>query len=125
MLAKRGVRFLTHGHGLRIKDEAGNDTDEDQITVTELFRKFEEYCFPNRNLITERRKFFKRDQRIDKNIDSYVTELKNLALTCEFGEIHKGMMTFRIVEGIKSDAVHDWLLRQGADLSFAHAVDIC
>ena len=34
-------------------------------------------------------------------------------------------MTFRIVEGIKSDAVRDRLLRQGADLSFAQAVDIC
>ena len=109
----------------KIKDEAGNKTDEDQIPVTELFRKFEEYCIPKRNLIIERRKFFKRDQRIDENIDSYVIELKNLALTCEFGEIRESMMTFRIVEGIKSDAVRDRLLRQGADLSFAQAVDIC
>ena len=119
------MRFLTHGHGLRIKDEAGNDTDEDQITVTELFRKFEEHCIPKRDLITERRKFFERDQRINENVDSYVFELKNLASTCEFGQIHEGMMTFRIVEGIKSDAVRDRLLKQGADLCFAQAVDVC
>ena len=35
------------------------------------------------------------------------------------------MLNCRIVEGIRSDTVCDRLLRQGADLTMAHAVDIC
>ena len=41
---------------------------------------------------------------------THVTELKNLASTCEFGDIFDGMLTYRVVEGIRSDTVHDRLL---------------
>ena len=33
------------------KDEEGQDTDEDEITVDALFQKFEDYCIPKCNLI--------------------------------------------------------------------------
>ena len=125
LIGEEGRKIFNTWTWPRSKDEAGTDTVADNITVSELFRKFEEYCIPKRNLIIERRKFFKRHQRVDENIDSYVTELKNLASSCEFGEIREGMITFRIVESIRSDAVRDRLLRQGADISFTQAVDIC
>ena len=31
-------------------DAEGNETDEDNITVKELFKNFEEYCLPKKNL---------------------------------------------------------------------------
>ena len=35
------------------------------------------------------------------------------------------MLTYSIVEGIRSDTVRDRLLGQGADLTVVHADDIC
>ena len=90
-----------------------------------LFQKFEDYYIPKCNLIIERRNFFTRSPHISEIIDTYVTELKHLASICEFGDILDGMLTYRIVEGIRSDAVRDRLLRQGADLTMVHAVDVC
>ena len=69
-----------------------NDTIEKKITMSELFSRSEECSMWN--LVIECRKFFMRDQRIDENIDLYVTELKNLASKHEFEEIHERSMIF-------------------------------
>ena len=74
-----------------------------EITVDALFKKFEDYCIPKRNLIIEPRKFFTRSQQIGESIETYVTELKNLSSICDFGGILDGMLTYRIVEGIRSE----------------------
>ena len=85
----------------KVKNERGEDTDEDEITVDALFKKFEDYCIPKRNLIIERRKFVMRSQQIGENIDTFVTELQNLSSNCDFGDILNGMLTYRIVQGIR------------------------
>ena len=107
------------------RDEEGNPTDEDEITVKQLFQKFEEYCLPKKNLVVERRKFFWRNQQDDETFDQYMTELKNLASTCEFGELHDGLLTYKIVDGIRSEKVRDVLLRKGAEMTLAKAINIC
>ena len=38
------------------KDADGNATDEDDITTRGLFKKFDGYCLPKKNLILERMK---------------------------------------------------------------------
>ena len=64
-------------------DEEGNPTDEDDITVKQLFQNFEEYCLPRKNLVVERRKLFWKNQHDDETFDQDMTELKNLASTCD------------------------------------------
>ena len=39
------------------RNAEGNPTEEDDITVRQLFKNFEDYCLP-KNLVVERRKFF-------------------------------------------------------------------
>ena len=73
----------------------------------------------------ERRKFFWRNQQDDETFDQYMTELKNLASTCEFGELHDGLLTYKIVDGISSEKVRDALLRKGAEMTLAKAINIC
>ena len=106
-------------------DAEGNETDEDNITVKELFKNFEEYCLPKKNLVVERRKFFWKNQHDDETFDQYMTELKNLASTCEFGELHDGLLTYKIVDGIRSEKIRDVLLRKGAEMTLAKAINIC
>ena len=104
-------------------DAEGNETDEDNITVKELFKNFEEYCLPKKNLVVERRKFFWKNQHDDETFDQYMTELKNLASTCEFGELHDGLSTYKIVDGIRSEKIGDRLLRKGAEMTLANSVE--
>ena len=94
-------------------------------TAAAFFNKFEEYCTPRKNLVMERRRFFLRSQEMEESIDSHVTELRNLATTCEFDAIRDGLILYKVVDGILSDKVWDTLLRKGADLTLSKAIDIC
>ena len=96
----------------------------DTISVDMLFEKFEAYCLPKRNLLLERRRFFLRNQR-DESVDMYLTELRNLASTCEFGTLHDDLILYKIVDGIKSENTTEKLLRKGPELTLSKAINIC
>ena len=40
------------------RNAEGNSIDEDDITVQQLFKNFEDYCLAKKNVVVERRKFF-------------------------------------------------------------------
>ena len=103
----------------------GVETEEDDITIKALYERYEEYCIPKRNLVIERRRFFLRNQDTYETIDGYVTELRNLASTCEFETLNDGLILYKMVDGIRSDKVRDNLLRKGADLTLTKAINIC
>ena len=54
-----------------------------------------------------------------------MTELKNLASTCKFGELHDGLLTYKIVDGIRSEKGRDVLLKKVAEMTLAKAIHIC
>ena len=116
--------FNTMTWGIK-EDEQGNPTNEDNITVQELFKKFEDYCLPKKNVVVERRKFLRKNQHDDEAFDQYMTELKILASTCEFGELHDSLLTYKVVDGIRSEKIRDVLLRKGADMTLEKAINIC
>ena len=78
---------------LKVVDDRRNPTDEDDITLAELFKKFEDYCKPKRNLIVERHKFNTRRQHPGEAIDHYLTELK----VCEFENLANDLITNQLV----------------------------
>ena len=78
------------------RNAEGNPTDEDDITVRQLFKSFDDYCLPKKNLVVERRKFLWKNQHDDETFDQYMIELKNSASTCQFGELHDSLMTRKI-----------------------------
>ena len=47
-------------------DAQGDQTEEDDIMVKKLFKRFEDYCLPKKNLVVERRKFFWKNQHDDE-----------------------------------------------------------
>ena len=47
-------------------DAQGDQTEEDDITVKKVFKTFEDYCLPKKNLVVERRKFFWKNQHDDE-----------------------------------------------------------
>ena len=124
VIGERGREIFNTWTWDTVQDEDGNDTDADNLTVETLLQKFEEYCLPRRNLVVERRRFFQRNQDSEETVNNYVTELRNLASTCEFGTINEGLILYKIVDGIRSDKVRDTLLRKG-DLTLRKAIEIC
>ena len=76
-------------------------------------------------MIVERRTFFTRNQQHDETINAYITQLRNLSSTCEFGDVKERLILYKPVDGIQSDKIRDTLLRKGADLTLKKATDVC
>ena len=54
-----------------------------------------------------------------------MTELKNLSSTCEFGELHDSLLTYKTVDGIRSEKTKDKVLRKGAEMTIEKAINKC
>ncbi|GFV31886.1 transposon Ty3-G Gag-Pol polyprotein [Trichonephila clavipes] len=78
---------------------------ESKANFSEVLQKFEEYCSPRQNVVYERYKFFSCVQLEGQTIETYVTQLKTLASTCEFAEQENGLIRDRIVLGIKDSVL--------------------
>ena len=94
-------------------DTQGNQTEEDDITVKKLFKRFEEYCLLKKYLVVERRKLFWKNQHDYETFDQFMTELRNLASTCESGDLHESLFLYKVMDGIRLDRIRDVLLRKG------------
>ena len=98
--------------GQEVKDTFEFERAEDGtdiVTAKILFEKFEAYCKPRRNLVVDRHRFVTRDQQPDESIDQFVTELRTLAASCEWGELKDDLICSRIVSGISSNTVPEQL----------------
>ncbi|XP_035828299.1 uncharacterized protein LOC118478562 [Aplysia californica] len=90
--------------GMRLSDEEREDLDQ-------IIKSFDEYCIGEVNETFESYKFHKRNQKQYKTIDSYVTELRQLAKRCNFVEEDR-MIRDRLVIGIQNDDIREKLLEQ-------------
>ena len=100
--------------------DEGEDRDDPDV----LKQKFEELCMPLKNLTFERHLFHTRKQGWSESINSFVTDLINIARKCEFGDLERNLIKDRIVCGIQSDAVRKILLRE-TGLALEKALSIC
>jgi hypothetical protein len=97
---------------------------EDANKLDVLYTKFEEYCVPQKNVTYERHIFFSRHQLEDEPVDKWVTELKRLAQSCEFGALRDELVKDAITLGINDSTVKGRLLRE-KDLTLTKAKEIC
>jgi RNase H-like domain found in reverse transcriptase/Reverse transcriptase (RNA-dependent DNA polymerase)/Integrase zinc binding domain len=97
---------------------------DEQHKLQGVMRHFELYCNPRKNLVFEQSKFFTHAQKEGEPFDKFLTELKTLANTCEFGKQLEPMLTLRIVLGVWDGSLRERLLREG-DLSLAKAAEFC
>ena len=70
------------------------------------------YFAPKRNVVAERYKFRSRGQRADEPIDTYLTSLRELAKSCDFGTLEEEMIRDQIVEKCPSKTLRQKLLQQ-------------
>ena len=113
--------------GQEIKDIFEFETGEvgqEVVTAAIVFAKFDAHCKPKKNLVVERHRFLTREQLPGESLDQYVTELRTLAASCEWGNLKDDLVCSRIVNGISSRIVRERLLRE-SDLKLEKAVEIC
>ena len=85
---------------------------QEVITTEILFGKFEVYCKPKKNLVVEWHSFLTRDQAAGESVDQYVTKLRTLSASCEWGELKDNLICSQVVSGISSIVVGEWLLHE-------------
>ena len=100
------------------------DTAGDVKKVDKILGKYEKYCNPQCNVTYERHPFNIRNQNEGDSIDAYVTDLRILSKSCEFGDLADSLLRDRLVCGVKKDTVRSRLLRE-TDLTLQKAIDIC
>lgn len=96
------------------------DKEKYAVVVT----KFEEYYVPKKNITRERYRFFTRSQEPGETIDHYVTALRTLAQTCDFGGTRDSLIRDRLVLGVLDSRITKRLL-SADDPPLDKALSIC
>ena len=97
---------------------------EDKHCYKTFLQKFTDYCEPRKNVVFERYEFWALDQRSTESVDAWLTDLRNAASKCEFGEQENSLIRDKIVFGVRDNALKERLLRE-PKLTLDKALDIC
>ena len=115
--------YLIRSKGREIYETMQFGTEKNDRTL-ELIQSFGEYCDPKKNETVERHKFFTRNQESGETFDKYLTELRLLEKTCDFGTLSDSLLRDRIVCGLSNSTLRERLLRE-PNLNLRQCIDIC
>lgn len=99
-------------------------SDTERRSFQSVLKAFEDHCSPKKNIVFERFKFYSRLQQEAEGFDQFLTDVKKLSQSCEFGTLCDEMVRDRIVLGIYDKAIQERLLRV-EDLNLTKAVNLC
>jgi hypothetical protein len=85
---------------------------------------FESYLKPRKNVIYERFIFYNRKQEEQESFEHFLTDLKKIIKSYEFGLQEKDMLSDRIVIGISDSNLQGRLLRT-TDLDLNKVIKLC
>ena len=77
-----------------------------------VLRLMEHHCLGKTNIIYERFMLNRRAQAEGETIDQYLTALKELAKTCQYGPMQDDILRDRVVVGIRDDGLRKQLLHK-------------
>ena len=97
-----------------------NITDEERKLYDTVMSKFDAFFKVRRNVIYERARFNRRNQREGETAEQYIMELYALAEYCEYGDLKDEMIRDRLVVGIR-DAALSQQLQLDAELTLEKA----
>lgn len=76
------------------------------------------------NVIAERRRFRQRAQGLDEGVEDFITGLRGLAITCNYGSTLDESLRDQLVERASSFKVRERLLLEGSALTLDKAIRI-
>ena len=98
--------------------------DDDREDLQKIMDAFEAHCIGEVNVVYERYVFYQRKQENGETFDNFLSDLRKLVKTCDFGTVEDSTVRDRIVMGIRDDATRRKLL-QSRKLDLKTAIDIC
>ena len=96
----------------------------DRKKIQPVLERLEKHCVGETNETFERYIFRRRSQEESETIDTYVSVLRSLVRSCNFGALEDSLLRDQIVIGISDDATRRKLL-QIRELTLQNAIDIC
>jgi len=93
-----------------------NISEEARKKYKDVMEKLDEHFRVRRNVIYERARFNRRDQKEGETAEEYVTALYELIETCEYGDLRDELLRDRLVVGIRDTALSE-RLQLNADLT--------
>ena len=118
------LKYLLGTTGRQIYDTLTFENEEKDRTLDEVITAFDNLCNPKKNETVERYKFFTRHQRKDELFESYSTDLRVLASTCNFGELEDSLMRDMIIIGLNDSHLRERILRE-TDLDLKKCLRMC
>ena len=86
-----------------------NISDADRRKYDSVMGKFDEHFKVRKNVIYERARFNRRDQKEGESAEEYITALYGLIETCEYGALKEEMLRDRLIVGIRDTALSERL----------------
>lgn len=87
--------YLVGESGRELLDTLMGNIANDAWKIEDIITKFDDHCNPSVNEIAERYRFFMRNQGSRENKNSYLTELRLLAKTANFGTLRESLIRNR------------------------------
>ena len=106
------VCTLLHVAGAEAVEFFNTIPDGHQKSLDEVLKCFEDHCCPTKNETVERYCFNCRNRLEGETVQTYLTKLRTLARTCEFGVLRDSLIRDRLVCGIRSDPLREKLLSE-------------
>ena len=98
--------------------------EEEKTNVDKVIELLEAYFIGETNEIYEAYVFNQKVQEVGESFDSFLTTLRSLAKTCNFGSMLDRMIRDRVVVGIRDNATRKKLLAENK-LTLNKCIDIC
>lgn len=81
-----------------------------QVKYEEAVAVLQQHYAPKRSIVTERYRFYRRNQESSESIAQFIVELKRLAMTCSFGSFLEEALRDRLIAGLRTDSIRCRLL---------------
>ena len=98
--------------------------DEEKKDVAKTLDALENHFTPAKNTVYERYIFNSCSQGQSETIEQYVTRLRQLASTCEYGPLTEGVIRDRLVLGVNDSTTRARMFRK-PDLTLTEAINMC
>ena len=101
--------YLVGSQGQKIYSTMTFEVRERERNLKQVMDAFDKHCNPKKNETVERYKFVSRFQNPGEPLEKFITNLKLLATTCNFGDLKDSLVRHRIICGIQdktSSSIH-------------------
>ena len=103
--------YLLGSQGQEIYSTMTFEAPGHERNLQQVMDAFDKHCKPKKNETVESYKFFSRFQNPGKSLEKFITDLKLLATTCNFGDLKDSLVRDRIICGIQDKQLHEDLFK--------------